>query len=523
MSNWRIIQNLAIFLPTVENKNLIYIANEESAAYLSEVIKSMSEYIGYNSFKISDLRVSIRFGENLSLCVKSAQLPDKDAWYEVGNFRKEDAFKIISENTLVNGEILGEEFEVIFSDDYPNEISFISSKMSGYNECMEEVRRRLSCTFGKKTKKFVEGHRYDSLEETIYYLGEFKSRKVAPDASEFVPIDQAVPVYLYTEAVRFDNIDDVFKNEVFGSGKYDIKIAYKLKSMVDSGEILKNNLQGGIQDYWTTIWMNSLNRYGQKDGRGNVRYQNILDIFAPLSILSKADIAVNTNMANEITVLLENLTKEFILNNWEIKTQGSGDLLASNSKEKNVDSIRLRLFTKSGCMKTDPNVMSIKYYNQLLNEFKVPSLDVYKNEIEQFSEGNLSCDFDEFYKNEDYFKRRVVVRDITLQQRKSSTPYTLPQKYIKDVYGQGTQLTETLVNIIDTANNNFGVGVHKYTMYNAGSKSKPMEFIDAWVTLDDVVKYCGGVDKMPEALKNEIASSRFCMINVKFDKGAKVE
>ena len=167
--------------------------------------------------------------------------------------------------------------------------------------------------------------------------------------------------------------------------------------------------------------------------------------------------------------------------------------------------------------------MSIKYYNQLLNEFKVPSLDVYKNEIEQFSEGNLSCDFDEFYKNEDYFKRRVVVRDITLQQRKSSSPYTLPQRYIKDVYGQGTQLTETLVNIIDTANNNFGVGVHKYTMYNAGSKSKPMEFIDAWVTLDDVVKYCGGVDKMPEALKNEIASSRFCMINVKFDKGAKVE
>ena len=90
------------------------------------------------------------------------------------------------------------------------------------------------------------------------------------------------------------------------------------------------------------------------------------------------------------------------------------------------------------------------------------------------------------------------------------------------VCGNG-ELRDSVINIVNFARNNFGAGASSYTLYNAGTKKKPMEYITVEVTLDDLVSWAGGKDKLSDSLKKEIMSTKFTRVTVIIDKDKEVE
>lgn len=522
--DWRLASDLVVFL--IPNKNRIYFASPEKQSYINTVIKKV--YNNYSNtvpieLKLDDNSFNLKLDEELNILVKSDLLPDENQYYQVMNFCWSDSpailGNIISQVENNKGEFK-DKFEVIFSDSVPGEISFVSPSMSQYNSYFIEMRRRLNVELNRKTKKWKIGHRYDSLTKTIYYLGEVKSRLSSPQNTEFMEgVNMTTTAYLYTseiDEVKDKKISDILNSRSFGSN---IKVAFNQEAMVDCGEVLEDDFTN-FQDYWEELMKNTIN-FEQKQCSDNIpRYKKLDNILSILSFQTGTDsLKVSNEIREKLVEVIQNVMKSGLLKFWNCNLSYI-KLNSKQSIEKNVESL-VKIFY---CEIKDRNLMRDSYYNTYFNKVGIDLNKIAECILVDWDENDIYSDFDNYIRFIEYTKNHYPTAVKPVNEREKSKGFSNSELYtVANSIGKDTELANIIIGLFNFAIKKYGVGVSEFEYYNIGTKKDPNIYIEARITIDDIIKFVGGIDKMSEKLKQEIISRKFTEIKIQIDKDRVLE
>lgn len=522
-NNWRLVYELVAYL--VHDTREVYFAAPEKKSYQSAVIKLIPSGISYEELYLSQNSFNLKlehdktYEDKIHLYVKSELFPI-DEWFKVANFEdygEVELGKLLMQSTCKSG-VFDETFEVVFCEETPK-ISFIHSGMLEYSDYEMELSRRLNCELHKKTTKWNPGHRYDTLKESFYFLCTVQSRKDNRNNSYFIKEESRMPIkYLYVNNIKPEDktISDIFNNRSFGDGPYDIKVADNKVSGVDCGEVLKNDFTANIQDYWDTMFNNSLKDKKVVTETGFEIYKNLFGIFEIFAYQSPlyTKINISEGIKQDLEVIIKSLVYKTILDNWDYSIDNKKSD-ADNLKELN------RLFFYSI---NDPNFLRSSYYPHLFNELGLKLNDLIAEVYNNWSESSLYTNFDTYYKHLFYQNSRFDYSKNTSTQRINSTNYKLELTTVHDLYSDG-ELTNVIIELYNDAKKSFGIGVSKFEVINIGTKKSPKEYIHCEITLVDIINYLNkkGDSEIPETLKNEILSHRFFKVIINSDKDGTIK
>lgn len=509
-NSWRLSSDLIAFF----TNNLVYLCSPEKKSYKSAILKKIyGNTLTVNELTIENNQFNLKIDKNLRVYVKCKEFPDPNYFYEVKNFSKINDYcdipnigSIISQVNGINFGIFPDNiiFEAAFSEEKPEEVIFINDSMPEYKEAFEEMKRRLNCSLYKKTKKWIPGHRYDSLTDTFYYLGEFLSRKKEEYNSTFITDEKEMPiVHLVVKDVDKNSkkISDIFKTKVFGKEFNDIIVLDKLPSCVDSGEVLENDVID-IRDYWDNLVDNSYNRYKEVNEFGLISFDNqkyIFDIFCYQSIGKLGYENLSEIVRDRIEDVIEVGLTNFKISNTNFKSDKSS------------------LLSEYSTRIIDGNIDRVNYYKNLFDNLQIDK---------KIFDKVINLDVDSLLNNIDtyikyggihkYFNKNT--RTLVSRQREKSTNYKLDLITINELLSGFDDLKDLIINIINNARNNYGIGVTVMSDVNVGTKKSPKIYTNIFLSILDIIKYYGGIDNIPEKIKSEILSKKFWELDLMIDK-----
>lgn len=493
MNNWRLTSELDALV--IIGKDRVYLSATEKKSYLNSVISEISgEYAQIHLYE-NNFRVKL---EGTSVYISSPGLPPEIEWYKAENFYQDKLGDLIKYHKVDHGEFPEDlQFEAIFNDEIPGKFGITSTECLEYPDYLDEMTRRFNCEMCKKTKSWIPGHRYDTLEKSVYYLFPIKSHVSNPDNSEY--IDGGPEVYVCTEKTpQGKTISEVLRNISFE----DIKIYRGKMLYVDSGEYLVNDFTN-YQDYIEDLINNT------KDTK---------DIKKFLDIFSIGENKISDLSRIQVEDKLRDILFDVILKNWNITKFRSDQYIGDDSKEKNPKNLKT-LFLSSYI--NDKNFSKILYYEDLLKKLGIDLEELTKDALSSWGSLSLKTDFNEYIKYLEYFK----IRDKSLisNQRVTTAKYSIENNTtLESLLGAG-ELVNTIIELLRYSGSNYGFGVTEYHKVNIGTKSKPQKYITAKVTIDDIIKYKKGISGMPENLKNDILRNSFVSVTVIFDELGKIE
>ncbi|MBP3732095.1 MAG: hypothetical protein J6I84_02495 [Bacilli bacterium] len=500
---WRLTSEIIAYFPIGTKK--VYLSAVEKKQYQSEVLKLIGNEV-CEEVRLYENSFKLMIGENLSIYAKCSEFPVDD-WYEIPNFHLPELSKIIAQVDIGHGIINGE-YEACFSDNQLGKVSFVCPEMLEYKSYFEEMKRRINCEMCKKTKKWVPGHRYDTITSSVYYLCPVLSRRKDELNSEFKSSESDMSeVFLYVESLNDDEkkISDILR----GRGMGEIKIGYTKSSMVDSGVALEDDFSGDIQDYWKDIFKNT----------SGENLKSVLDIF---SIISPGRSLLSDRIpVLELSDIIKNHIFTTIIDSWDIDHYRADLYIGNkNSDEENIRNLS-KLFIATQIK--DGNFLKNLYYPELFKNIGLNLLGLATEVFHEWQGTKLDGDFDTYLKYHDYYanQNRIKLENNTSKQRIKSTDYKLEVVTLKDLYGEG-ELRDTIKAVIENARDNYGLGISEYTAVNIGTKKDPKEYIISKVTLDDILKFKKGISGMSENLKKEIMLSHFVWASVTFDKEGEI-
>jgi len=504
---WRLVSDVLAMFP-VNNSNVVFITNldnKKQESVMANVIESMYKDTNYTKQTVNnEFHIKV---DSEGLYVKCDNFLDTSKWYLVANFDSDFIFKIISE-VKNNLGVFDESFEAIFNDDCLYSVSFINNSMNDYNSCFEEMGRRVVCDMSKKTKKRIPGHRYDSVDKSLYYIGSFMSRN---NKGTFATDSNMVPIDLYaTNITKNDkNISDIFKNHVIGK---DIIAIDTQESLVDFGEILKNDFAiDDIQNYWKYLYENSINE--PEKYIGNYRIENYGRVLKIFSYQSPSNLKYN--LPPEIDV--EGYLKSVLLNllklywNKNNKFRKENEIKDSNDVTKNITGL-INLFYAN---LTDPNLHKNTYYSDMLKKLNI---DLNKLANEELNEWKVIREKAEKTWNQYVELSSCLGESFTSDQRtKEVMKMEIKKTLISDMLPES--LKNVIIDIAYSANDNFGLNITNYQIHNLGTKRTPREYTEMKITLNDI---CNS-GKLNDELKDVIMKTKFNSIDIFCNKGGKLE
>ena len=505
-NSWRLSSDLIAFF----SNDLVYLCSPEKKSYRSAILKKI--YGNTQSPKevnIENNQFNLKINKDFRVFIKCGEFPNPNHFYEVKNFSKVSDYSDIPDIGSIISQVNGIDhgvypdniiFEAAFSEEKPDEVMFINDSMPEYKEAFQEMKRRLNCSLYKKTKKWIPGHRYDSLSETYYYLGEFLSRRKEPYNSSFIkdPSDMQT-VYLVTKDIddSFGKISDIFKTKIFGNENDNILVLDKLPSCVDSGEVLENDVTN-IQDYWDNLVENSYNKYKNTNKFGLVTFDNqkyIFDIFCYQSV-------------GKLDYNISELTKAKIED--VIKTEMTNIKVSSKSDKSNL----LNEYTTKII---DGNIDRVNYYTELFNVLQIDKKII--ENIDKLDVDSLLLNLNSYVKYGEihrYFKNNSKV--LISKQRINSTSYKLDVITIDELLSGFDDLKSVVIDIINNARNNYGIGVSQMSDINVGTKKCPKVYTTISMNILDIINYYNGIDNIPEKVKFEILNKKFWGLELTIDK-----
>lgn len=535
--DWRLVSEVTAFIVNIGGSNspekAVYLASPEKKSYENLIIKSIGTRV-FEKISLYNNEFNIKIDRDFNIYVKSELLPDKDKYYKVLNIYSgiNNSYfgEIISQVSGINKGDFGEKiFEAIFSETYPGKTFFVTNEMNLYKDAFEEMKRRLNCQMCKKTKKWIPGHRYDSLETTYYYLGKFSSRKSQKEATMFLDDNSMVNAHLIIKFIKpeWKTISDVLHEAVFENNiENSLQILYTdtLPSMVDVGKVLEDDIQY-IQDFYETIIDNSIKSGARINPCGYTSYlENLPNIFKVLSLQTPGkEYSINSSTVSKLKFVIESVLKEFYIRWWDINGSKSDSYISSNNTpEENIKNFENLFFRYL----TDHNLNKSSYYADLFNRIGLPKLSlmiqdcITNNRIDDLVfNGNL----------EDYIKNGSIYfetheRDIQKQsrQRVKSTNYNLKVVTIEEAFSKYSILGETIKEMSKEAIDSNGSGVSNFTRTNLGNVKNPMIYFSLVINILDIVKHYQGVNNVPENLKKEIIDSHFWTFNLSIDEGKEI-
>ena len=542
IKNWRLTTDVTVMIKAGGDKNKeVYLAPPEKK-YETSVSKLIDSY--YNPVTIENKSISLKIESNsdtggFNLYMFSPNLPggsEKDIRYQIMNFDTSSIWGIIEQCNIVDGKPDGE-FYAVFSDNLINKVSFVSKSMKDFNKCNEEMRRRINCEYFKKTKKIVFGHRYDSIKETRYYLCEVNSRKQNDTHSEFLANGFAASnkLYLYVNNLKETDtsIAQVLSSRCFGFGDYDIKVAYDSPSFMDSGSVLTDDFSGNIKDYWEVMFDNAVKECKKVDAWGYTIYKDIRKILEIFAYQNDADMTykIDKNLYDSLVEILSTTLNHNLLVYWKLYNADASLMVNDkNSFDTNINAL-IKLFYKN---LVDPNLYKALYYDELFKEMNIQLESIARNVLVSWDESNITSSFENFlkyrffYTNKQFLSKKTIMDFISNQvseKTASGDDDEGDKKNLLDVsalFGK-SELTDSIIDLYDYSNSNFGLGVTDYEIVNFGTKSKPRYAVYSRITLEDLIKYKKGTENMSETLKNEITRNKFNSIVVIVDKSEKIK
>ena len=535
--DWRLVSEVTAFIVNIGGSNssekAVYLASPEKKSYENLIIKSIGTRV-FDKISLYNNEFNIKIDRDFNIYVKSELLPDKDKYYKVLNvysgINNSYFGEIISQVSGINKGDFGEKiFEAIFSESYPGKTFFVTNEMNLYKDAFEEMKRRLNCQMCKKTKKWIPGHRYDSLETTYYYLGKFSSRKSQKEATMFLDDNSMVNAHLIIKFIKpeWKTISDVLHEAVFENNiENSLQILYTdtLPSMVDVGKVLEDDIQY-IQDFYETIIDNSIKGGAKINSCGYTSYlENLPNIFKVLSLQTPGkEYSINSSTVSKLKFVIESVLKEFYIRWWDINGSKSDSYISSNNTpEENIKNFENLFFRYL----TDPNLNKSSYYTDLFNRIGLPKLSlmiqdcITNNRVDDLVfNGNL----EDYIKNGSiYFETHERDSQKQSRQRVKSTNYNLKVVTIEEAFSKYSTLGETIKEMSKEAIDSNGNGVSNFTRTNLGNVKNPMIYFSLVINILDIVKHYQGVNNVPEDLKKEIIDSHFWTFNLSIDEGKEI-
>lgn len=508
-NKWRLVSDVLAMFP-VENPDAVFITNLDNKKQESIIAEEIENY--YQSTNYTKQTVNNEFHIKITssgLFVRCDNFLDSSKWYFVNNFQVPQVYWIISQikNDLgVFDE--SETFEAIFNDGLVSSVGFTNKSMFNYNSCFEEMGRRVVCDMSKKTKKRIPGHRYDSAEKSLYYLGSFVSRKTSKGM--FASESNITPVDLYATNITKDDksISDIFKNHVIGD---DIIAMETQESLVDFGEILKNDFdKDDIQNYWKYLYQNSINKKDFDVEYKTWNYGRVLQVFSYQSATN-----LNYNLPSEIDLpaYLKNVLLNIIKEYWNKnnKFRKDNEIKKSKSKSENITAL-LNLFFAN---LIDSNIYKNDYYTDMLCKLKVDLSKLADIVLDEWEIMNKDADktWDSYVK----LSSCIGENFISDQRTKEIMRIDVKKVLIADLLPE--TLKNVIIDIAYNANDDFGLNINTYKIYNLGTKRAPREYTEMKITLDDICKS----GKLDDKIKKDIMKEKFYSIEIFCNKGGKLE
>jgi len=529
VNDWRLTPGFLAFIDVIGSEKRIYLASRDKKADRNAVAKLLQDRpfteitSDLNELELKFEKLSREWTtSSVGTYVRNSEIFPDDSWYRVMNFYDDQITDIFLSLDSKKGTFEGKVFEAIFSESNPSVVSFVCSDMPEYKIYLEEMRRRINCEINKKTKKWVPGHRYDTIKETYYFLGTFASRKSALNNSEFKENLEMATAYLYTNIVYDSDksITDIIKTRCFGDKPEDIKVIFSLPSAVESGEVLEDDLSGvEIQKYWDVMLDNAVKACSVNKSKDYIGYHDtykIFEIFSYFSSWGKLDYP--KEITDKLKDILKNLAFDTLIEWYGVQRSDNNlNILPGKEDDDNIKSIERNLYG----LTRDPNISRTAFYQALLGKMGINITDIIRDVFIDWKTTELVNDFNDYLKYSFYFDRRNNDYELTSRQRVNTTSYHIDAVPIKSILGPGV-LTKSVIDLVDFARNNHGSGVSKYAVYNVGTIKSPKEYISCELTLNDLLSYIGE-DSITDELKSEIIGKKFTRIVVQVDKDKELE
>lgn len=519
--NWRLASNLEAYVLTKSlEKKVLYLGCPEKKKYTAIVQRSIKE--PYQTIRIENNEFSLRLGKELEFQIKSNELPEPDQWYTVMNGTDEAQLigNILKSSNYINGQFEGEKWEVVFDGKDSSIVSFVDTKMEEYIEYASELKRRINCEIFSKTRKWEPGHRYDSIDETIIYLGPVKYKLTDSGFAENEKDFKTV--FAYVSLLRDEkSVEEIFNTRVIGKGKFDIKFLDKEKLMVDGGQVLEfaDNMPS-LYDQWERMIQDFEKNY--------INQENIVSYYSQISgilniLFYKTDIdddsRITSGLREKVVSLIKKIEGSIYVKYWDAK-QSTPQILSSQTKEANIEALR-SLFNQI-IVSNIPRRGEV--YTKLLNSIGIDWEKLTEEVLDSWKPEDVFTSLENYIKYSDYF----TYHDCSdyykvLDQRVKS----------KNYYSDGSKITTTLdqlysedlelaiKEIITKGEKEFGSGLTDFKIINSGTRAKPTHYILAKITIDDILNYYQG--ELPEGLDRLLIVEKFWNLTVMYDQGDKLK
>ena len=523
-NSWRLVNNLLafviescgdklVFISGVEKKEYSSVVKRMISLYTTDITKVREYYINSQgievSFDLSDCSNGIKNREVLK--IKSKDLPESD-YYILANFDKslESITNLIKYLKIENGSIVGDcELSI---DSSSGLVRVVQNLMPDYVEYKEEFIRRMNCEIYKKTTKWIPGHRYDSLEQTYFYLGQIKSHTALPNNSEFLEGSEMTEWCLVSTSKTGEYKDNI-EALVNGFAEGTIKVIQKPILMVDSGKAFE------IKESYNTI-LNAALYYTimhTKDSNGDYMINNVSDV---LQLFNYESPESKYEISDEIKEMLKeyftNIIDNLIPVCWERPQNDMHRVTASKSLDENAEACFNTLISYS----QSSNIKKYSYYKSLFKYLDFDILDLIKERLSIWSPKRVLSDFDLYSK---YAGKMVEISTtaIVVLRSKDSSNHDLKEVPLSSFLAgrEESDITKIVNTIVDYTRKHSNIYVANYEVNNVGTKSCPKIYEKFKINLNNIINYHKEQElEMPENLKYEIMLNKFYQVIIEVDK-----
>lgn len=513
MKEWRLTSDVVAFVI----RNTVYFADPSKKKYVDPV----KRLTGGSSIEVhlTNKNFKVKVKKDLVL-VKNDNLPDKDLYYIVENIDFSNIYEIIEASTITKGEIQ-EEFELAFHNS-GSSVRLITKSMSSYKETLEEMRRRLNCEIYSRTKNWKVGYRYDSIDSSLYYLGEVSSHKSQPSNSSFYETPQRT-VHLFVTEIDEDtekSVSEVLKKRLYVKDEKDnnnrlrICMRNSVGTLVESGKYLESDVTS-IKALWEDM-VDTYLKKNKKPYSSNSSLYYYEDISSLLRILDYTDltdgeIKISDSIKSTIEKVISDNLYKYLVDFYDLTHYRVEQTVSSKKKrDENINALVSYFYYSLD----DDNTLKISYYADLFKKIGINLEQVADNTFTRFecNKDSFSNDIESLLDYENYFKRHDYNRyNRALDQRplKTSSSY----KTLNDVI-IGSHLKVAIMKCFKEARDTSGGYSENYEIINCGTLRKPEYVTTCTIGVMNIIKYFGGIDKMSEFLKKDIIDEKFFRITI---------
>lgn len=534
---WRIASMITAII-SEENKTVALINSEDQKAVTNckrailcpKLIEMQDDPVFEIKLETNNKEFDFSDNENHAgflVYIKNNQLGD---WYELRNFYFPHLSQLILENNIgENNQLYNDngDFDVFYpiissSSQYQEVVSFASDNMSKFLDYNSESLRRLNVEIKKKTKKWIPGHRYDSVTETLFYLGKVNTIFDLKSKSTAFENDYLYEAYLVTDSpkvAKTGNIEDILKTyplldptTTLGEG---IKLLPSIPSeYVDSGEVIKNNVDN-FNDLKPILFENTKKYYLEHGELAN-------QLCVLLQILQMSDEKIQTDDLSKyqesVISILATAFCSILYESWDIKSNISGlssRLIGSfKSTSENISAMIKELLY----LIRDGNTQRGTYYPDLFEKgLGIDIKQIAEEVLNLWAPTELTNTVEGILKHKEYLRKRSIgTATLTLSTVKlTSNESTQQVRSIKEVYGND-ELYQELIDLIRNTINGESTpcNIEDYKLTNN-------KLYKVYVTIDDIINYEN--NELSQALKDDIVKHQFCSLILWIDAGKQPE